>query len=123
MVPDLANAVPKVHPATRGIEPDDPMNLHAVEVDGDPQVMLQMLVEDYGRMGFGLDALMNLCRQPFYQGLHGLWRRYGEEELRRRLGEILARCGVFRAVVREAPPPGELLQIDAAPSLERDHHA
>lgn len=130
MLPDLTNAVPKVHPATRGIEPEDPLNLHAVEIDGDPQVMLQMLVEEYARMGFGLEELMALCRQPFYVGLHGLWRRYGEEELRRRLGAILARCGVIRAKVREAPPPAalsgvprELLQIDASPSPERDHHA
>jgi hypothetical protein len=123
MLPDLTNAVAKVHPATRGIEPDDPLNLHAVEVDGDPQVMLQMLVEEYARMGFGLEELMNLCRQPFYVGLHGLWLRYGEQELRRRLTAILSRCGVLRAKVREAPPPGELLQIDASSSLERDHHA
>jgi hypothetical protein len=74
-------------------------------------------------MGFGLEELMNLCRQPFYVGLHGLWLRYGEQELRRRLTAILSRCGVLRAKVREAPPPGELLQIDASSSLERDHHA
>ncbi|HUE69816.1 MAG TPA: hypothetical protein VMP01_02910 [Pirellulaceae bacterium] len=130
MLPDLSNAVPKIHPATRGIEPEDPLNLHAVEVDGDPQIMLQMLVEDYARMGFGLEELMNLCRQPFYVGLHGLWLRYGEEALRQRLSGILSRCGVFRTVVREAPPvaalsgvPRDLLQIEAATSLERDHHA
>lgn len=125
MLPDLTNAVPKVHPATRGIEPDDPMNLHAVEVDGDPQVMLQMLVEEYARMGFGLDELMNLSRQPFYQGLHGLWQLYGEAGLRRQLGAILSRCGVFRTKVWEATPPvsEQLLQIGDRAQLERNHHA
>ena len=124
MLPDLSNAVAKVHPATRGMEPDDPLNLHAVEVDGDPEIMLRMLVEEYARMGFGLDELMSLCRQPFYQGLHGLWRRYGEAELRLRLSAILSRCGVLRAAVREsAPLPQQLLQIESPNMAERSRHA
>jgi hypothetical protein len=124
MLPDLTNAVPKVHPATRGMEPDDPLNLHAVEVDGEPEIMLRMLVEEYARMGFGLEELMTLCRQPFYQGLHGLWRRYGEAELRLRLRTILSRCGVFRAAVRETAPPSEqLVQIESPIQPERNHHA
>ena len=113
MPPDLTNAAPKVHPATRAVEPDDPMNLHGVEVDGDPEIMLRMLVEEYARMGFGLDELLDLCRQPFYVGMHGLLQFYGEEELTQRLRGILARCGVFSVATRETTPISEqLVQLD-----------
>ena len=81
------NFVPKVHPATRPVEPDDPMNLFAVEVPGDPELMLRLLVEEYARMGWGLDALLGLFRDPFYVAAHGLWLHYGEEELKRRLSD------------------------------------
>ena len=115
MLLDLTNAAPKVHPATRAVEPDDPMDLHGVEVDGDPEIMLRMLVEEYARMGCGLDELLDLCRQPFYVGFHGLLQFYGEAELTRRVRGILSRCGVFRVATRETPPPSEqLVQLDVS---------
>ena len=120
MLPDLTNGAPKVHPATRAVEPEDPMNLHGVEVDGDPEIMLRMLVEDYARMGYGLDELMTLCRQPFYVGLNGLLQWCGDEELRRRLSGILARCGVFRVAMRETTPLSEqLVQLDVSRLRDR----
>jgi hypothetical protein len=102
--------VPKVHPATRPIEPEDPMELSACEVAGDSDLMLRMLVEEYAHLGWGLDALMRLFRDPFYVGPHGLWLQLGESELRRRVENILARVGVLRArtVVADAV---ELVQI------------
>lgn len=107
---DLSRAKP--HPKDRTVEPDDPMNLHAVEVDGDPELMLLAIVEEYARMGCDLDSLMALCREPFYVGLHGLYRRYGEEELRRRISHILSRTGVTRVrVVQRQPAPDALVQV------------
>ena len=112
---DLTNAAPKVHPATRAVEPEDPLNLHGVEVDGDPEIMLRMLVEEYARMGCGLDELLDLCRQPFYVGFHGLLQFYGEAELTRRVRGILSRCGVFRVATRETTPLSEqLVQLDVS---------
>lgn len=109
------NMVPKVHPATRPVEPEDPMNLHGIEVPGDPEIMLRMLVEEYARMGGGLDELLNLCRQPFYVGFHGLQQFYGEAELTRRISDILSRCGVFRVALRETTPRSEqLVQLDVS---------
>lgn len=103
----------KTHPATREVLPDDPLELQGHELPGDTRLMLRILVEEYARVGFGLEDLLILSRQPFYQGLHGLWRLYGEEELRTRLSEILSRCGVFRAVTRETQPRSEqLVQLD-----------
>lgn len=105
--------VPKVHPATRPVEPEDPMNLFAVEVPGEPELMLRLLVEEYARMGWGLDALSDLFRDPFYVAAHGLWLHFGEEELRRRLAAMLRRVGVVRTKTTMTAPPSErLVQID-----------
>lgn len=107
------NFVPKVHPATRPVEPDDPMNLFAVEVPGDPELMLRLLVEEYARMGWGFDALVGLFRDPFFVAAHGLWLHYGEEDLRRRLTTLLSRVGVVRTKTTTSVPPSErLVQID-----------
>jgi hypothetical protein len=108
---DLSRAKP--HPRDRPAEPDDPLNLHAVEVDGDPDLMLRLLVEEYARLGWRLDSLLAMFRDPFYQAAHGLWLLYGEEELRRRITATLARCGVLRASTAHAQPASErLVQLD-----------
>jgi hypothetical protein len=113
MEPPPDNFVPKVHPATRPVELDDPMNLFAVEVPGDPELMLRLLVEEYARMGWGLDALLGLFRDPFYVAAHGLWLHFGEEELKRRLTAMLRRVGVVRTKTTTSAPASEhLVQID-----------
>lgn len=105
------NLVPKTHPATRPVEPEDPMNLHGFEIPGDPDLMLRMLVEEFAHMGYGLESLMSLCRDPFYHSLHGVWLLYGDAELRRRVAGILARSGVMRVRTDCAPEPQHLVQI------------
>jgi len=87
------------------------LNLFGYEFDGDPELMLCMIVEEYARMGYDCDALMELARNPFYQAVHGLWQLLGEEQLRCRVSRILSRCGVLRTSWREAPPPPEVVQI------------
>lgn len=109
------NGVPKVHPATREIVPDDPLELTGYEIPGDPELMLRLLVEEYARFGFGTDQIMQLARDPFYQGFHGLLRLHGEGELRRRVSEHVGRCGVRRVTTVEAKPeprPPELIQLE-----------
>jgi len=107
------DGVPKVHPATRPVEPEDPMSLHGFEVAGDPETMLRILVEEYARMGFQLDTLMGLARDPFYPGFHGLWLLYGEDEFRNRLSKILSRCGVMRTRFEQsAPLPEQLVELE-----------
>jgi hypothetical protein len=106
------DAVSKIHPATREMLPEDPMEMHAVEVPGDPVLMLRLLVEEYGRMGFDAAAIMRLARDPNYQAFHGLLKFFGETELSTRVSDILSRCGIMRVTTREAPlPPTELVQI------------
>ncbi len=118
-----SNYVSKVHPATRGIEPEDPMNLVAIEVPGDPELMLRLLVEEYARMGWGLEALIGLLRDPFYVAAHGLWLHFGEEEIRRRLSAMLSRVGVVRTTITtSAPPPDQLVPINLSSAPKGKGH-
>ena len=117
------NAVAKVHPASREMLPDDPLSLHGVELPGDTDLMLRLLVEEYARLGFGLDRLMDLARDSFYQSFHGLLSVYGEQELRRRMANVLDRVGVSRIKIVEQqvePLPGQLVEIDLPVSSAKE---
>lgn len=108
-----SNSVPKMHPATREMLPDDPLEMQACQFPGDPELMLRLLVEEYARLGWNLDALMELTRDPNYLAFHAFRQSQGEERLRRRIGEILARCGVMRVKTRESTPLSEqLVQLE-----------
>ncbi len=118
------NAVAKIHPASREMLPDDPLSLHGVELPGDTDLMLRLLVEEYARMGFHLDRLMELARDPFYQAFNGLLVVYGEEELRRRMSAVLDRVGVSRIKIVEKqvePLPGQLVEIDLPVSSVKEN--
>ena len=107
------NATPKVHPATREILPDDPMEMQAFEVPGDPHLMLTLLVEEYARIGWDADAIVELARDPNYLAFHGLLTFFGDEELASRIRQILARCGVIRVQATETVPISEqLVQLE-----------
>jgi hypothetical protein len=112
-----ARFVPKVHPATRPMEPEDPMMLHATAVWGDPEIMLRCLVEEYAGIGWDVEGILALCHDPFYPALHGLLGLYGEHGLRERVSGLLqgSRRFPLRATVHEraepAEPNAELIQI------------
>jgi len=91
--------VPKVHPLTRETEVDDPMEVVANPVPGDPDLMLEGIIEEYAHMGWDADQLMMLFRSPYYPLLHEFRRALGDEEIRRRIEAHMAICGVFQ--VRE----------------------
>ena len=84
------------HPKNQPWEPEDPMMLRAEPVQGDPEVMLDCLVEEYARMGWGADRIAELFDDPFFQATHGLKELFGERGIRERIKQTLARCGVFR---------------------------
>jgi hypothetical protein len=107
---------PKTHPLDREMLPEDPLELQAFEVPGDVEIMFRLVVEEFARMGWDSNAIAELARNPFYQALHGFWRLHGEAEFRRRVARILSRGGVIRVREIIAPPPGELLQIEAGSS-------
>jgi hypothetical protein len=111
MIDDVTNAVPKIHPASREMLPDDPLDLQGFEVPGDADLMLTLLVEEYARMGFGVELVMDFARNPFYQAFHGLYLLFGEVELRRRVAAVFARVGVTRVRFVEAPTADQLVAI------------
>jgi hypothetical protein len=107
------NAVPKIHPASREALPDDPLEMQAFEIPGDRELMLRLLVEEYARVGWNVDAMMQLARDPNYTAFHGLRKALGEDELRQRVSDIVARCGVIRISATESEPMSQqLVQIE-----------
>ena len=62
-------AVPKVHPASREMLPDDPLEMHGFEVPGDPELMLRLLVEEYARMGWGMEAILAVGPRSVLSGV------------------------------------------------------
>jgi hypothetical protein len=109
--------VAKIHPATRGAEPEDPMELVAAPVQGDPEVMLQCLVQEFAWMGWDAEQLLGLFHSPAYPVLQQMLACYGEAVVRERVEALLGRSGVFRVreVVAEDPGPEadepELIQL------------
>jgi len=123
--------IPKVHPATRPVEADDPFTLHATAVAGDPEVMLECVVQEYAWMGWDGEQVLGLFHSPFYPALNALLHHYGEDGVRRRVAAVLGRMGVFRfsGTVRDEPDRDdeepELIQVGLAGSLKSkgDSHA
>jgi hypothetical protein len=97
--------VPKVHPISREVEPEDPLELVATPVQGDPEVMLQCIVQEFAGMGWDAAELLALFRNPFYPVLNQLLGYYGEEGVRERVQELLGQTGVFRVRETIAPDP------------------
>jgi len=118
-----ARLVPKVHPMTRGMEPDDPLSLHATPVEGDPEALIRAVVQEYAWMGFDLDEIVTLFRDPFYPMLHGLWVALGEAGIRGRIDAVLRCHGVyrFRSTIFEAPDEDEPDLVQIGPSKPEGH--
>ncbi len=95
---DSASLPPKTPQA------DDPMQLKAGLLEGNPQAMLEGLIEEYARMGWNADQIARLFEQPFFAATHGLTRRFGREAIRACIDQTLQRCGVFRFDTTESQP-------------------
>ena len=94
---------PKVHPLDRLADVEDPFELMAEPVSGDPQVMLECMLEEFVWMGWNASQLESLFQNPGYPVLVALGEHFGEDEVRRRIQSLLARTGVlrFREVIAE----------------------
>ena len=122
--------VPKVHPATRAVAPEDPMSLHATAVPGDPDAMIRAVVQEFGSMGWDNDAIHGLFGDPLYPVLQGLGQALGEAEIRRRIAAVWETQGVYRfhCTVQEAPEEPEVVLIEGLPGAPHPqpreaHHA
>ena len=82
----------------------DPMMLIGVDLPGDEASSLEscrVFAEEFARMGFNAEKLMELFRNPFYAGPHAIWRSRGDEYVR---GLILCgreRWGFPRFAIKE----------------------
>lgn len=99
------------HPRHRAVEEDDPMQLNADAVYGDPEVMLESLIEEYARMGQSAGQIAEIFSLPFFQATYGLNRHFGEQSIHERIDAVLQRSGVFRFTTVEARREPELVQI------------
>lgn len=99
--------VPKVHPLDRAVEAEDPMELTPNYVVGDPDYMLQCMIEEFGWMGWDAEQLMSLFHNPEYPVLNELRRYFGEDHVRKRIDEFLSHAGVLRftETIEETPDP------------------
>ena len=99
--------VPKVHPATREVESDDPLELVASPAPGNADVMLECIVQEFAGLGYDADELTGLFSNPAYPVPNQLLHYYGPAEIRRRIGALLARSGVFHTheVIADEPDP------------------
>ena len=97
------------------LESDDPMELLAVECDGDQDYMIDCVAEEYARLGWPAKEIVLLFESPFYPALHLMLRARGAETVRRRIEAVVARCGVFRTRTFEADPEPELVTIGGSP--------
>ena len=115
MTNESSRFVPKVHPASRPVEAEDPLSLHASVLAGDPEKMLQCLVEEYAWMGWSSEQILELFQNPFYPVLHELGQWFGKDELRRRLADLMQQSGVFQYQVtmhEEAGPEPEEAEVE-----------
>jgi hypothetical protein len=101
--------VPKVHPLARDAEAEDPMELFGSTVQGDPDVMLQCLIEEFASLGWDAESLMALFYSPQYPVLNQLRVCLGEPYVRQQVRELLAQRAAFRisATIDEEVEPEE----------------
>lgn len=101
---DFGTWVPKVHPLARDAEAEDPFELSGQVSEGDPEVMLECLLQEFLWMGYGAEALWRLFDHPNYPLLTGLRERFGDAAIKNRIDDLVARCGIptFRESIVES---------------------
>jgi hypothetical protein len=105
--------VPKVHPLARDAEADDPWELTAQPVAGDPAEMMDAILQEFLWMGWGGDELFELFSNPGYPLLVQLREHFGDEAVRRRIDALIAQSGVlqFREMLVEPPADEDELDV------------
>ena len=98
----------RTHPKDRAPQADDPMEISGIEIEGDPQVMLQCIVEEFARMGCDAEDILRMFDDPFFQGPYGINLAFGRQYIRRYVTSMLKQSGVMRVRVIEQPPEEDL---------------
>ncbi len=66
-------------------DPEDPLELHGVEVATDEAGLREMafcFAEEFLRDGWSEEKLLEMFKNPFYVGPHLIWRQKGETFVR-----------------------------------------
>ena len=92
------------HPRDKPLEAEDPMLLRGQMVEGDPEVMLTALVEEFSSMGWDATAIEELFERPFFRATSRLRELFGPDETRSMIEAVLKRCGVQRFESISSPP-------------------
>jgi len=85
-------------------EPSDPMLLVGVELPAEEdsaEEMAYVLAEEFARLGYSEQRLLELFRQPFYAGAHHALELLGEDRIRSIVQEAAAMWGQLRYRVEE----------------------
>jgi len=65
--------------AQKEFKDDDPMELVQIYLpEGDPGAMAECFVEEFIWLGYDIQQLLDLFRNPFYAGAHAIYRSQGE---------------------------------------------
>ena len=92
-------------------DPADPMLLVGVSLPGDEASQREMvygIAEEFARMGFDENRILDLFRQPFYAGAHAAYRELGEARVAAMIRETLEVWGRIRLVDRSPAEKGDL---------------
>ena len=94
---------------------EDPLELVGCEVELEEEHLTEMaecFVEEFARMGYGANELLELFRNPFYRGPHSVFERRGETWVK---DLIEARLGV-----RPSAGPAGLVSIQPLPTGSKE---
>jgi len=73
--------------------PEEAMELVGMELpamdEGAWEEMARCFIEEYVRMGHGRDKILEICRSPFYQGMHNILKFRGEAFVESLIDEAL----------------------------------
>lgn len=103
---------PKVHPLEREAAPEDPWTLHAEPVAGDPEVMLDCLVQEFVALGWDRERLLHLFAHPGYPVLNELLALFGPEHVRSRVEMFLGPVDGLRFRVVESDDVEDLDDVE-----------
>jgi hypothetical protein len=88
---------------SKEVDPEDPLQLEAALVEGEPLLMLDSLIEEYALQGLDSSEILQLFENPFFLATHSLMQQMGKPFIQRRIEGILERIkGVhFKVLLKE----------------------
>jgi hypothetical protein len=85
-------------------EPDqeDPMELTGMEFEGDLSLMIDSIIEEYASIGWGESQILQIFDRPFFRSTYNAARALPPQQLRQRVRDVLARCGIIQVAIQKS---------------------